>query len=152
MTIKPDKIARLEKLVKGWEEGKNNDPKIKDFLRLTDKQQSDLKRHLDKNWNPKYPHEVPRFISGKLKHGYTSRVCTNKFPADQFIDWIKAAGNDKAIVGSTKKPKKVGLKVDYINPKTGKKYPIILTISTSSDGNFLVLSVIPVGILNPEDA
>jgi hypothetical protein len=151
MTIKSDKIESLEKQARKWDEGNKGNPKITDFLILTGKQQSDLKRHLDQNWDPKYRHEVPRFIPAKLKHGYDSRVVRNKFSTDQFIDWIKAAGSDKAIIGSTEKPKKVGLKSDYTNPKTGKTYPVILTIDASSAGNFLVTSVIPVGVWRPED-
>ena len=49
-------------------------------------------------WDGGWQHPVPELIPGKLWHGYEGRVLKDGFSLDQFIDWIRVAGGDPAIV------------------------------------------------------
>jgi len=72
--------------------------KIWGFLKLSTQQKSDLKQKLDQMWDGGWQHPVPELIPGKLWHGYEGRVLKDGFSLDQFIDWIRVAGGDPAIV------------------------------------------------------
>jgi hypothetical protein len=118
---------------------------INNAVRLTAAQQADLQALLIGLW--KRPDYVcPPVLALKPSHGYNSRVIKDKFPPQQYIDWLIDGCSDAAVAATDPDGSRIHLGFGPMGDYPNVTYNLVVPIRSDSHGSVHVDDVIPKGL------